>query len=130
MPADAELRIILEVAERFEEQPLTSEAFINVTWPRRDGGAGRNNPRVGTQLRQGRTGLRCGNLCLGRLRTDRGLRHPVLHERRESQRASKLHNNNVGGRYLLFRLSPLLPPRTASSAPFPRALRLPIMPID
>nr|WP_184708195.1 SIP domain-containing protein [Rhizobium lusitanum] len=130
MPADAELRIVLEVADRLEEQPVISQAFTNVTWPHRDGGVGRDNRRVGTQHPQCRTGLRCRNLCLGRLRTDRGPRHPVLHERRESQRASKLHNNNVGGRYFLFRLSPLLLPRTASNVPIPQALRLPIMPMD
>lgn len=37
MPANAELRVILEVADRLEEQPLTSDAAMNITWLHRDG---------------------------------------------------------------------------------------------
>lgn len=37
MPAEAELRIILEVADRLEEQPLPSATSMNVTWLHRNG---------------------------------------------------------------------------------------------
>ncbi len=39
MPAEANLRIFLEVADRQEEQPLTSEAAMDVTWLHRNGAA-------------------------------------------------------------------------------------------
>jgi NADPH-dependent ferric siderophore reductase len=39
MPAEAELRIFLEVADRLEEQPLTSKAAMNLTWLHRNGAA-------------------------------------------------------------------------------------------
>ncbi len=39
VPADAELRILLEVADKQEEQPLTSSASMDVTWLHRNGAA-------------------------------------------------------------------------------------------
>ena len=39
VPAEADLRIFLEVADRLEEQPLPSAASINVTWLHRNGAA-------------------------------------------------------------------------------------------
>ncbi|WP_246755031.1 MULTISPECIES: siderophore-interacting protein [Rhizobium] len=37
MPVEADLRVFLEVADKHEEQPLTSDASIDVTWLHRDG---------------------------------------------------------------------------------------------
>jgi len=39
VPADAELRIFLEVADKQEEQPLTSKASMDITWLHRNGAA-------------------------------------------------------------------------------------------
>lgn len=39
VPADAELRILLEIADKQEEQPLTSSASMNVTWLHRNDAA-------------------------------------------------------------------------------------------
>ncbi|GES49594.1 side tail fiber protein [Rhizobium sp. NBRC 114257] len=39
VPADAELRILLEVADKQEEQPLTSSASMDVTWLHRNDAA-------------------------------------------------------------------------------------------
>ncbi|KAA1184579.1 siderophore-interacting protein [Rhizobium tropici] len=39
VPADADLRIFLEVADKQEEQPLTSSASMDITWLHRNGAA-------------------------------------------------------------------------------------------
>ncbi|NLS19318.1 siderophore-interacting protein [Rhizobium sp. P40RR-XXII] len=39
VPVDAELRIFLEIADKQEEQPLTSSASMDVTWLHRNGAA-------------------------------------------------------------------------------------------